>query len=75
MKLINYSRNYGYKKIVENNIRINYEREGLFFDKEIVFGLIDKIVYVELERGESSNINMQELKAINTKIKELGWEE
>ena len=63
----------GYKKIIENNVKINYEKEGQFWDKEIVFGLIDKIVYTELGTGESANMNMQELQAINQKCKELGW--
>ena len=64
----------GYEKIIESNVRIDYEKEGQFFDKEIVFGLIDKIICVELGTGESANINMQELQAINEKVKELGWE-
>lgn len=34
----------GYEKIIESNVRIDYEKEGQFFDKEIVFGLIDKII-------------------------------
>ena len=63
----------GYEKIIESNVRIDYEREGLYFDKEIVFGLIDKIICVELGTGESTNINMQELQAINKKCQELGW--
>lgn len=65
----------GYEKIIESNVRIDYEKEGQFFDKEIVFGLIDKIVCVELGTGESANINVQELQAINEKVKELGWNE
>lgn len=65
----------GYEKIIESNVRIDYEIEGHFFDKEIVFGLIDKIICVELGTGESANINMQELQAINEKVKELGWNE
>ena len=65
----------GYEKIIESNVRIDYEKEGQFFDKEIVFGLIDKIVCVELGTGESANINMQELQVINEKVKELGWNE
>jgi hypothetical protein len=63
----------GYEKIIESNVRIDYEKEGQFFDKEIVFGLIDKIVCVELGTGESGNINVQELQAINKKVEELGW--
>lgn len=63
----------GYEKIIESNVRIDYEKEGQFFDKEIVFELIDKIICVELGTGESANINMQELQAINEKVKELGW--
>jgi hypothetical protein len=65
----------GYEKIIESNVRIDYEKEGQFFDKEIVFGLIDKIVCVELGTGESANINVQELQAINKKVEELGWNE
>ena len=65
----------GYEKIIESNVRIDYEKEGQFFDKEIVFGLIDKIICVELGTGESANINMQELQAINEKVKELGLED
>lgn len=64
----------GYEKIVENNIRIDYERGGQFWDKQIVFGLIDKFVTAELGTGESTIINMQELKAINKKIEELKWQ-
>ena len=63
----------GYEKIIESNVKINYEKYGQFFDKEIVFGLIDKIVHVELGTGESANINMEELQAINQKCKELNW--
>ena len=63
----------GYEKIIESNVRIDYEKEGQFFDKEIVFELIDKIICVELGTGESANINMQELQAINEKCKELRW--
>lgn len=63
----------GYEKIIESNVRIDYEKEGQFFDKEIVFELIDKIICVELGTGESANINMQELQAINLKCKELEW--
>lgn len=66
-------RKLGYEKIIESNIKINYEKEGQFFDKEIVFGLIDEIVTVELGTGESANINIKELQAINEKCKELGW--
>ena len=40
---------------------------------EIVFGLIDNIVCIELGTGESANITMQELKAINKQVEELGW--
>lgn len=63
----------GYEKIVESNVKINYEKYGQFFDKEIVFGLIDKIVVTELGTGESANLNMPELQAINKKCKELKW--
>ena len=63
----------GYEKIFENIVKIGYEKEGQFFDKEIVFNKIDKNVVVELGTGESAPINIQELKAINKKCEELNW--
>lgn len=64
----------GYVKIVENNIKILYEKEGNFWDKEISFDLIDKQIRVETSSsGDSESITMQELQAINKKVEELGW--
>ena len=63
----------GYEIVTENRTKIMYEREGQFFDKYIVFEIIDKHIVIELGTGESTNINMQELQAINEKCKELGW--
>ena len=63
----------GYVKIIENNIKILYEKEGRFWDKEISFDLIDKQIRVEMSAGDSEPITMQELQAINMKCKELGW--
>ena len=62
-----------YEKIIENNIKILYEKEGLYWDKEISFNLIDKQVTVEMSTGDSEHITMQELQVINKKCKELGW--
>ena len=64
----------GYEKEMENKKRIMFIYEGQFFDKYIVFEMIDKHIVIELGTGESTNINMQELKAINKKIEELGWQ-
>lgn len=63
----------GYIKIIENHIKILYEKEGRFWDKEISFDLIDKEIRVEMSAGDSEPITMQELQAINMKVKELGW--
>ena len=63
----------GYVKIIENNIKILYEKEGRFWDKEISFDLMDKQIRVEMSAGDSEPITMQELQAINKKCKELGW--
>lgn len=63
----------GYEIVTENRTKIMYEREGQFFDKYIVFEIIDKHIVIELGTGESTNINMQELKAINEKVRELQW--
>ena len=63
----------GYVKIIENNIKILYEKEGRFWDKEISFDLIDRQIRVEMGAGDSEPITMQELQAINIKVKELGW--
>ena len=65
--------NLGYEKIIEGTKIEQYEKEGPFFDKEIIFNLLDKYVTIELGTGESSNTNIQELRAINKKCKELGW--
>lgn len=63
----------GYEIIVDNGTTLNYKykKEGAFMDKEIVFGLIYKVVYIELGTGESANVNMQELQVINKKVEEL----
>ena len=63
----------GYEKIIENNIKTLYEKEGHYWDKEIGFDLIDKQITVEMSTGESEHITMQELQAINKKIEELNW--
>ena len=65
----------GYEIIIDNGTTLNYEKEGALFDKEIVFELIDKNVCAELGTGESANISVAELQAINQKCKELGWME
>lgn len=63
----------GYEKIVESNIKILYEKEGHYWDKDINFDLDDKEVTVEMSSGESETIDMQELKAIYKKCEELRW--
>ena len=72
MKLIKCSRNYGYEKI-ENDLEIKYVEDNVVmgdkFHFEIIFAKVSKLV------GSKQLLTLQELKAINTKIKELGWEE
>lgn len=63
----------GYEKIVESNIKILYEKEGLYWDKYISFTSDDKEVTAEMSSGDSETINMQELKAIYKKCEELKW--
>ena len=60
-----------YEIIVETNQKIQYEHTGLYFDREIIFDLTDKSVLCELSTGESMSMTMQELQAINLKVKEL----
>ena len=63
----------GYKIIQNNRKTLNYEKEGLFMDKEIVFELLDKNVTVGYGTGECCEVSMKELQAINKKVEELGW--
>lgn len=53
----------GYEKIHDNKRRITYKN---FFGK-IEFYMKNKWIYTNF------NIEMQELQAINEKVKELGW--
>ncbi len=63
----------GYEIIVNSKTTLNYEKEGLYMDKEIVFELLDKSVTAGYGTGECCHISMQELQAINKKCQELGW--
>lgn len=63
----------GYKKIIDNKTKIIYDKKGEYFDKRIVFKLADKTVQAGLDTYEIEDINMQELQAINKKVKELQW--
>ena len=64
----------GYNKIIENEKTIQYEFEGAFYiDREIRFDLNAKTIIKEYSNGESQEITIQELKAIDLKCKELGW--
>lgn len=63
----------GYEKIIENKNIVQYEFEGFYMDDEIKFDIKGKTVLKEYSDGESQEITMQELKAINKKCEELGW--
>ena len=80
MKLINYLRNYGYKKVINEMCICEYIKYfKLKRPRHIIFA-IDKTISVCEENEKTLAVkrdyfNIKELKAINTKIKEVGWEE
>lgn len=63
----------GYKILFKDKNIIQYEFEGVYMDNEIKFDLKGKTVLKEYSTGESQEITMQELQAINKECKELGW--
>lgn len=65
----------GYEILFEDDKQIQYEFEGIYMDNEIKIDKKGKTILKEYSSGDSQEITMQELKAINKKIKELGWEE
>ena len=73
-------KNYGYIKEHESKWGIKYKKEHdyISFIKRSNLVSCSRHVFIENEGGYIPNpvpINMQELKAINMKCKELGWEE
>ena len=64
----------GYEIIENTNTTLNYELIGKYMDKEIIFEKLDKSFSAGYSTGECCHITMQELKAINKKVEELGWE-
>ena len=62
-----------YKIIIFSDTTLDYEKTGYHLDKEIIFKLKEESIITEFSNGESCNITMQELQAINKKCKELGW--
>lgn len=63
----------GYEILYESKRYIRYESEGVFMDNEIIFDLQRKTIQKEYLTGESQEITLQELQAINKKVEELGW--
>lgn len=63
----------GYKILFKDKDIIQYEFEGVYTDNEIKFDLKGKTILKEYSTGESQEITIQELQAINQKCKELGW--
>lgn len=57
----------GYDQLISDDIIIYYKEE-----ESITFRLEEKIFY-KVFYDTAGNINMQELKAINKQIEELGW--
>ena len=63
----------GYQILFKDDKTIQYEFEGIYMDNEIKFDLKGKTVLKEYSTGESQEITMQELQAINKKCEELKW--
>lgn len=63
----------GYEILFKNEKMIQYEFEGVYMDNEIKFDLKGKTVLKEYSTGESQEITIEELQAINKKVEELGW--
>lgn len=62
----------GYKiVIIKEEMGIWYVNKGYSGINRLYFNKIDKKMHMELDY----DINMQELQAINEKVKELGWYE
>lgn len=73
MKQIRCLKNCGYIKTLDTEDEIIYTNE---YDIEIVFNLLGNS-FCKTSEDEfhyfAEDIDMQELQAINTKVKELGW--
>lgn len=69
-------KNYGYKIFEENDYFIEYQNKLDNCSKFIRFDLIEKIFtsFYYVVPDKQSYITMPELKAINKKVEELGWE-
>lgn len=63
----------GYEILFKDKDIIQYEFEGFYMDTEIRFDLKWQTVLKEYFTGESQEISIQELQAINKKCEELGW--
>ena len=60
----------------EEETEIKYIRKGTYVNGFIKFDLTDKVICAEMGYNyESKDLTMQELQAINEKVKELGWNE
>lgn len=70
----------GFKKVKDTDTELIYKlEEYLMGDKcihQIMFAKIGKIIFSYREKtGEPMGIGIEELQAINEKVKELGWNE
>ena len=68
--------NYGYKKVEDGTTIFYYQLNGAGEKYGIEFWKIDKEVYpvCKSKENEAISFTIPELKAINEKVKELGWE-
>lgn len=63
----------GYEKETEYDYEFIYRKYEKHIFKFIRFWKLDKEVIKQDEDGRYMGISMQELQAINEKVKELGW--
>ena len=64
----------GYKKVIDSELEIVYQY-GNTVCITIAFYKISKMVQSYDEKNKSLGLTMPELKAINEKVKELGWDD
>ncbi len=66
----------GYKKTEDSVFAVIYEKDGYIIQFKFIFQTVEKYYFnVNLYAYCSKKITMQELQAINEKVKELGWNE
>ena len=65
--------NLRYKKQDGDDCWLEYYKNSYERTKIIEFELNEHYIFVQTNEGDSMPINLKELKAINEKVRELGW--